>query len=286
MDNQSVLSKYKRQPKIYLALPSKGKYYDVNPMEKSGSGELPIYSMTARDELELKTPDALMNGEATTKVIKSCCPLIDDPWKMPNIDLDAVLIAIRIATYGEKMEMEIPIPGLKEPETATYSIDLRQILDSLNNLVWEEELVVGDLTFTVKPISYKQGTDFYQSTYEQQRIANILSNEKISDEEKMQAFREAFKKLSQTTLEIVCAHVTEIKTPEGIETNPKAIRDFFDNTDKETFVAVSEFVDKNRKAWQIQSKTFQVEQELQDKGAPPTVEVPLLFDQSNFFASR
>jgi len=286
MDNQSVLSKYKRQPKIYLALPSKGKYYDVNPMEKSGSGELPIYSMTARDELELKTPDALMNGEATTKVIKSCCPLIDDPWKMPNIDLDAVLIAIRIATYGEIMEMEIPIPGLKEPETATYSIDLRQILDSLNNLVWEEELVVGDLTFTVKPISYKQGTDFYQSTYEQQRIANILSNEKISDEEKMQAFREAFKKLSQTTLEIVCAHVTEIKTPEGIETNPKAIRDFFDNTDKETFVAVSEFVDKNRKAWQIQSKTFQVEQELQDKGAPPTVEVPLLFDQSNFFASR
>lgn len=286
MDNQSVLSKYKRQPKIYLALPSKGKYYDVNPMEKSGSGELPIYSMTARDELELKTPDALMNGEATTKVIKSCCPLIDDPWKMPNIDLDAMLIAIRIATYGEKMDIDVPIPDLKEPVTETYTIDLRQILDSLNNLVWEEELVVGDLTFTVKPISYKQGTDFYQSTYEQQRIANILSNEKISDEEKMQAFREAFKKLSQTTLEIVCAHVTEIKTPEGIETNPKAIRDFFDNTDKETFVAVSEFVDKNRKAWQIQSKTFQVEQELQDKGAPPTVEVPLLFDQSNFFASR
>jgi hypothetical protein len=60
--------------------------------------------MTAKDELMLKTPDALMNGQATVEVIKSCVPSIKNPWHMPSIDIDTILIAIRIATYGENME--------------------------------------------------------------------------------------------------------------------------------------------------------------------------------------
>ena len=286
MENQSVSSKYKRQPKIYLALPSNGKYYPTNPQDKSGSGELPIYSMTAKDELEMKTPDALMNGESTTSVVKSCCPLIDDPWSIPNIDIDALLIAIRIATYGEKMDMEVPITGLKEPTTETYQVDLREVLDSLRGLEWKEECQVGDLTFIVKPITYKQSTDFFQTTYEQQRIAGILANEKIPEKEKLQAFKEGFKKLSQTTLELVVAHVAEIRTPEGSEINKQAIREFFDSTDKATFTAVSDFVEANRKVWQIKPRKFAVSQELQEQGAPETIEVPLLFDQSNFFVSK
>ena len=286
MENQSVLSKYKRQPKIYLALPSNGEYYPTNPQDKSGSGELPIYSMTAKDELEMKTPDALMNGESTTSVVKSCCPLIDDPWSIPNIDIDALLIAIRIATYGEKMDMEVPITGLKEPTTETYQVDLREVLDSLRGLEWKEECQVGDLTFIIKPITYKQSTDFFQTTYEQQRIAGILANEKIPEKEKLQAFKEGFKKLSQTTLELVVAHVAEIRTPEGSEINKQAIREFFDSTDKATFTAVSDFVEENGKVWQIKPRKFAVSQELQEQGAPETIEVPLLFDQSNFFVSK
>lgn len=74
--NTNPLQKYFRQPKIYLSLPSNGKYYPAGSLEISETGEYPVFPMTARDEIMIKTPDALLNGEATVAVIKSCIPLL------------------------------------------------------------------------------------------------------------------------------------------------------------------------------------------------------------------
>tara|TARA_B100000900_G_scaffold350408_1_gene316939 strand:+ start:2266 stop:3126 length:861 start_codon:yes stop_codon:yes gene_type:complete len=286
VSEQSILSKYKRQPKIYITLPSGGKFYADNPMEKSGSGEIPVYSMTAKDELLIKTPDALMNGEATVEVIKSCCPLISDPWQMPIIDIDAILIAIRIATYGEQMEINVPITGIEPVETETFTMDLRALLDGMQGKTWTTEFTLGELTFDIAPLTYKQSTDLYQGTYESQRLASIMQREDIPDQEKMEAFREGFKKLSAQNLELVLKHIKAIKTADGSEANPKAIREFFDNTDKETFTQVSDFLEKNRNDWQIKPQIYKVPAEYVEKGAPEEIQVPLVFDQSNFFASK
>lgn len=286
MENQSVLAKYKRQPKLYLELPTGGKWYKDNPMEKTGSGELPIYSMTAKDELAMKTPDALMNGEATVATIKSCCPLIGDPWQMPILDVDSILIAMRIATYGEKMEMEIPIPGLKEPTTEKIEVDLRNVLDGYRGKVWEDKLTYGELTFHLRPLTYKQSTDLFQDTYENQRMASIMQNPNISDKDKLEAFKVGFKKLSEQTLNTVIAHVVAIETPDGLEENKNSIKDFFDNTDKETFLAVDKHLQKQREIWTAKSQKFKTPQELVDQGAPEEIEVPMIFDQSNFFVSK
>lgn len=286
MENQSVLAKYKRQPKIYLALPSGGKWYKDNPMEKSGSGELPIYSMTAKDELAMKTPDALMNGEATVETIKSCCPLIADPWQIPTLDIDSILIAIRIATYGEKMEMDIPITGIPEPTTETIEVDLREVLDSFRGKVWEDKVVHGDLVFHLKPLTYKRSTELFMDTYENQRMAMILQDPKISESDKLEAFKLGFKKLSKQTLETVLSHVIAIETPEGVEENANAIRDFFDNTDKDTFLAVSNHLEAQRNSWSAKPKKFSTPQEYVDQGAPAEIEIPMMFDQSNFFVSK
>ena len=121
------LSKFYRQPKIYLSLPSKGKFYPEGAVEIPDNGEVPVFAMTAKDELTLKTPDALLNGAATVELIQSCIPNIKNAWAMPILDLDACLIAIRIATYGETMDVETTPPNTQTP--AQYTIDLRQILD-------------------------------------------------------------------------------------------------------------------------------------------------------------
>src|SRR6056300_1054131 len=96
------------------------------------TGELPVYAMTAKDELTFKTPDALLNGQATVDVIQSCIPNIKNAWAMPSIDLDAVLTAIRIASIGETMDMTVTIPNT-EIET-TYTVDLRRVLDNFQNI--------------------------------------------------------------------------------------------------------------------------------------------------------
>ena len=91
------LASIMRQPKIYISLPSKGQYWPPDSLKVSDNQEYPVYSMTAKDELLLKTPDALLNGQAVVDVLESCVPNIVNAWDCPQIDLDALLIAIRIA---------------------------------------------------------------------------------------------------------------------------------------------------------------------------------------------
>ena len=43
--------------------------------------------------------------------IKSCVPNLKDPWKMVNYDTDTILLAIRLATYGETMDLNFIVPG-------------------------------------------------------------------------------------------------------------------------------------------------------------------------------
>ena len=288
MENQSVLNKYKRQPKIYLTLPSGGAFYPSNPMEKTGSGELPIYSMTAKDELMIKTPDALMSGEATVDVIKSCCPMIDDPWSMPNIDLDAILIAIRIATYGEKMELQVPIRYFEDDDmkvgSETIEIDLRTILDNMQGKTWNGSMQFGELTFKLRPLTYKETTNFFMTTFENQRLSQIMQDDKINEDQKMKAFKEGFKKLSQMTLDMVCTNITSIETPEGIETNPQAIKQFFETTDKQTFMSVQKHLEQLKNTWSTPTTKFQVPEDYVEKGADKTIDVPMVFDNASFFA--
>jgi len=103
VDPRQALSRYIRQPQIYITLPSGGKYWPAGSLEMPINGEIPVLSMSSYDELVLKTPDALMNGQSVVDIIQSCIRNIKDAWAMPVVDLDYCLIAIRIASYGESM---------------------------------------------------------------------------------------------------------------------------------------------------------------------------------------
>ena len=74
-----LLQKHFRQPSIYIKLPSEGVWYDDSIITMPENGEvLPVYPMTALDEITYRTADALFNGEAVVTVIKSCIPLFKD----------------------------------------------------------------------------------------------------------------------------------------------------------------------------------------------------------------
>ena len=108
--DSNPLAKHFRQPVMYLKLPSNGRWWANGALEIPVTGEIPIYAMTAKDELMFKTPDALLNGQGVVDVIQSCMPNIKDAWRIPNLDIDVILIAIRIASYGHEMEFESTCP--------------------------------------------------------------------------------------------------------------------------------------------------------------------------------
>ena len=279
--NTNPLQKYFRQPKIYLSLPSNGKYYPAGSLEISETGEYPVFPMTARDEIMIKTPDALLNGEATVSVIKSCIPAIKEPFNMPAMDLDACLIAIRIATYGEKMDLNINVPVTNEEKS--FDLDLRIMLDQFTNVTYDHIVQMGDLSIELKPLTYQEFTNTSKATFDEQRIFNVLNDSNISENDKLSSFTESFRKLTDLTISTLEMSIASITMGEDVVTDKNHIKEFIANTDKGLFEKVTNHIEAQREKFQIRPLIVDATPEELEAGVPVTYEVPVTFDQSNFF---
>lgn len=279
---QNPLHKYFRQPKIYIRLPSSGNFYPPGVLEKTESGEYPVYSMTAKDEIVMKTPDALMNGQATVDIIQSCMPNIKDAWKIPSIDLDAVLVAIRIATYGEMLDVNTVVPGLNEEKT--YETDLRLILDKLVNATFDPICRINnELEVRIRPLNYQEFTRNSTRSLEEQRIIQIVNDQKLDDTDKLEKFAISFRKLTEITISMVTSGIEQVITPDGIVTDQKFIQEFVDNADKEILKTIIAHLDQQKKKFNIEPFRVQSTPEEIEAGALPEFEVPITLDSSNFF---
>lgn len=270
-----------RQPKIYIKLPSNGKFWPEGSLKISPTGEYPVYSMTAKDELVLKTPDALLNGQAIVDVIQSCVPNVVDAWQTPQIDIDVLLIAVRIATYGENMESTVKI----KDKDAVYPIDLRMVLDNLySSISWNERIEINEnLIVYVKPITYQQISKSGSETFETQRILNVINDKSVDIDEKVRVFKESFAKLTQLTIGLVANSVYRIDSVNGSVNNQSFINEFIENCDREVFNKVKETIDGMREKNSIKPLKVKSTDEMIEQGAEPEFELPLIFDASAFF---
>lgn len=280
--NQNPLGKYFRQPKIYIKLPSKGRFYEVGALDKTETGEYPVFAMTAKDELSMKTPDALLNGQATVDVIQSCIPNIRNAWGMPSIDIDAVLTAIRIASYGESMDMTVKLPNT-DIETS-YSIDLRRVLDGFVDIEYDNIVNVNDMVIHLKPLSYKVFTQNAIKTFEEQRIFSIVNDDTMSDERKIELFSKSFSKLTSLTVSVVAQGIQKIEIDGETVVNPLHIAEFINNADKKFYNAIMDHMEKQKEKFEIRPMKINTTEEQQAAGAPAEVDVPIVLDAANFFA--
>jgi hypothetical protein len=276
------LLSHMRQPKIYVKLPSGGKYWKEGSINLSVNGEYPVYSMTAKDELVLKTPDALMNGQAIVDVVQSCMPNIKDAWACPNVDIDVMLIAIRIATYGHMMPLQVTHEAL-ENGTGEFEIDLRTILDQLQaDIQWDERVEVKDsLVLYIKPLDYKTANSNNLAEFESQRIMKIVQDENITDDQRLEYFKESFKRLTDITVGMINACIYKIDSDAGSTDDPEFIKEFMANTDREIFDAVKMQLDKMRETNGVKPMKINLST---DPENPNFVELPIVFDYSSFFA--
>ena len=277
------LAMFMRQPKIYIHLPSNGEYWPEGSLEISETGEYPVFSMTAQDEMLLKIPDALMSGQAVVDVVQHCMPNIKNAWHTPTLDLDVILIAIRLATYGEMMKTPIKIGEVE----MDYVVDLRTVMDSLqSNINWIPYISISeDLTIYVRPINYKQLSNAAIKTFETQKIIQMSNDENISEEEKIRLFKESFSKLTNVTIGTISDTVYKIDSSNGSTEDPEFIQEFINNVDKKVFDKIQKHIETLKEQNSVKPVTVHVTDEMRENGIKgETLEIPLIFDASNFFA--
>ena len=281
-ENSNPLNKYFRQPSIYVTLPSGGSY-PPHVVQQSQSGEIGIQPMTAKDEIRFKTPDALMNGQGVVDVIQSCVPQIKDAWQIKSYDLDTLLIAIRIATYGETMDFNFTVPGANEQ--VTHSQNLPAILDQIKSTVIESEITLEDgLKISIRPLTYKDMTTASQQTFQQQKMYSAVQDSELPDDDKAKRFNESFKALTELNTTILLKNISGITMQDGTAVNdPVQIKEFMENANAKLIKEIETKMIALRSQGAVKPLKLKATEEQIKKGAPAAYEVPITFDTANFF---
>ena len=282
-ENANPLKRYFRQPQISIQLPSRERYYPADVVQKTTTREHLVLPMTAMDELAFRTPDSMMNGQASVDVIKSCIPTILDPWQLVNYDIDTVLIAIRIASYGETMDITSIAPGTNE--SVNHTVNLPQMLEQLRKDTITDQCTLQDgLTIKVKPLTYRQITESQLKTFEQQRIYTQVSQSQMTAEEKTRRFTDSFRILSELNMSLLINNIEKITLPSGESVNDKEqIKQFIQNADAKTIKELENKLADIRQQGSIKPVKIKATEEQIKAGAPATYEVPITFDNANFF---
>lgn len=210
MNHNPLIAAYKK-PAVYISLPSGGKYYDPKP-KLSVDNELAIYPMTARDELIAKTPDALFNGEATVSLLESCCPDIPNPRQIPVNDLLVLMLAIRQATHGANLDVDVNCPNCKELNLMT--IDSNRMLASIKPNQTDPELkLANDFKLEIKPYNLEDRTLLQIQQIKQQKMLTNLTNSTLTDDVRNRLFGETFVELAELTVDLIANCIVSVQAP-------------------------------------------------------------------------
>ena len=269
------LTKFYRQPKVYISLPSQGNYYPQGTIDGDVTN-LPVFGMTAMDEIMFKTPDALFSGESVVSVIKSCVPAIKDPWVAPQIDLDTLLIAIRMATYGDTLNVGITCESCNEQWD--MDIDLGGLLTYFQQIQYENTIVIDPLTFHLRPLSYKEQSDLQMKAYGiQKQLADFIRTLENDPSERKTADK-FYKQLGSIAAEGMRKQIESISADEDVVSNQQEITDWLNNSEKMFYDGLKAHIEHLREIWAIpKQKTI-------CPGCNHEQETKLDLDNSNFFA--
>lgn len=248
--NSNPLKQYFRQPAIYIRLPSNGKFYPPGTIELNENNEYPVLPMTTLDEITYRTPDSLFNGTAVISVIQSCVPNIKNAWAMPGPDIDTVLVAIRIATYGHELDVSTTCPNCETE--ADYGVDLRSVMEKITVPDYSKPLTIGDLEVYLRPMNYKQMNENSMTQFEEQKTLQMLQDSNDDDATRLTRLSDILKKITSVTTRALAQNIAMVKTPQAQVTDQEQISEWLANCDRGTHGKIRDFIIATKQKSELQ----------------------------------
>lgn len=290
MDNQNPLTKpaaanplaqFYRRPGTYIRLPSEGRFYKHAP-KFSDTGELAVYPMTAKDELVLKNPDALYNGEALKQVLASVCPDIKDVNEIPTSDIDAILVAMRMTSYGDDMELSVNHNcEASQGRNQQISVSLGGVLGTLKPVSAEvgEVTLASGLKVYLRPYNLADQSLLLRTQFNTFRNLQAMeSDEKATAEQKTEAANQSYTQMIELSQLLMAGCVQKVIMPDGVEvTNRAHLSEWLKNLDR----ASVERLEKELQRFQEYGIIREVAVKCDYCGEE--YKTDMLFDPTNFF---
>lgn len=274
------LAAFYRVPTFTVTLPSRGAFYAENVVELGADGEVAILPMTAADEILMKNPDALLNGEAVIGCIKSCVPAVKAPRKLLSCDLDALLVGIRAASYGSQNEINSLCPACGAENS--YTVDFETLLDAVEPLETHYDVVLDSgVTVVVGPSTFDAVVKQQRAVFEGSKLQRSLNDESISEEARLRMFSDAFNRLNKLNFEMILDSITEVQITdaEGNDVTVKDrrhIADFLKNIDSQQAKTIE------TKISDVNSHGVKKELDAVCRGCGHEWKIPVEYNDTNF----
>jgi hypothetical protein len=241
--SSNPLAGYFRMPGLHVPLPTRGAFLPKEDYDPTLAGDVPVFPMKAADELLLRSPDALMSGMALEELVRSCVPSIRRPRLISTPDLDVILLAIRAATYGENMEVEVICPECKHENVFDCHLPSMMGRMTFINPVNEARLS-DDIIVTLRPYNLETATLVAMESFNEARRLQGVADElavffedgssaeekEIANKRMADARNESFRKMSKINIDAISSCVISVAVPTGAVTDRANISEFINNT--------------------------------------------------------
>ena len=238
--NPNPLNQYFRHPALQVSLPSQGKFYPKNSIDITDNNEYSVLPMTRQDELVFMTAAAQTNGAALVSIIESCIPNIKNAWKMPVIDIDKLLVAVKIATHGAELTVDTECPNCETKNTIT--VDLKDAMEKIAAVDYNEPAMIQDLKIYFRPISYQQLTDNNQIQFSEEDLVSLLQDDAVEDTVKSEKIDELLKKVRSLATLVLTQNISSVETPAARVTEPDHISEWLNNCDRTTYMQLQDYI--------------------------------------------
>lgn len=136
-------------PAVSVALPTGGRWYDESVLEGADPLDLEVGVLGIMAEQNYRDPWLLMSGESMPRLLRDVCPSVKIPSELAEVDLEAILLASRLVSFGPTMELKHKCEWV-DPE-AEKAAEEKKVEEEQSNLakvaeeagVTEEELPDG-----------------------------------------------------------------------------------------------------------------------------------------------
>lgn len=248
-------------PPISLGLPTLGRFYDEDMLDVDADPtDLLVRPLSIVDEQNFRDPFLLSTGKALPKMIRNTCPGILKPADLAEIDVEALLIAIRIVSFGSHMNIKhiCQNPALKDglsDETAKgknlkdedifkcraenpIDVDLNEFIlryaPFTDEMFEKFRITLGRVGQTVmlRPMPYSASVEMMMKTIKTQtefeRFAENNSEEDVAfDEDMIEAYSRMVNETNQTNVKSLADSILNVTTRSGIQVSDRdKIRDW------------------------------------------------------------
>jgi len=240
--NSNPLSHYFRKPALYVSLPSAGRFYPENSIDLIEDNQYPVLPLTRQDEMVFMTAQA--DGSPVVSVIESCVPNIKDAWKMPAVDIDKLLVAIKIAAHGAGLDITSVCTNCEQENTST--VDLQIAIDQIRSPNYDEPLLIDDLEIYFQPVSYRQLNANNLAQFDEESLVTMLTDDSVDQQVKSDKISDLLDKIRLMATVVLSQNIQYVQLPNGRVDDQEYIREWLTNCDSKIYMQLQGQVIRNK----------------------------------------